>query len=478
MLTKRSSAHLMKQDMRGHDFSGTDLSDLKAKDYNFFEAIFGGCNIRGWRVAESIFQHTDFAESRIDDCRFEESSFDHSDFVGSEIRDCVFRRCSFQNAEWRDVTFLNVQFQQCVFRNTTTSLARFVDCEFDRSSSSSFVGSSKRYNTFARSFFHLPADEVEFLKLNFGIRAAGHHDAIDVDILYDPLFSAAVDYYNGTPIVGRPLRKLLNAIESMAVESPPQSLFRLKYAIDICRLLIDVDEISILATQYIHDRVHELLSRVRDSAVLLELVAVLALLRLKLREKIAFAEQELAGIDSTAVGLLRCHFEFEMNYPRDAVDDFAVAFAVFCNHNDDAMRVDGYRTGSTIFDILTELATPIIQGLRLIYYYLPKATVTVESAAKLKEASTALMKRQPKSSERRVSTKTSQSSKKKGARKNSKREIASSGPPLSSTALTIPASDVLAPPTGEAKEVQVIVRVARERVIAMGGRVEVHVLLQ
>jgi hypothetical protein len=472
MLTRKSAHTPIKQDMRGHDFSGTDLEKLQARDYNFFEAIFAGCSIRGWRIAESIFQHTDFAEARLEDCRFEESSFDHADFVGTEIRNTLFRRCSFQNGEWRDVTFINVQFVQCVFRNTTTSLARFIRCDFDRSSSNSFASESKRYNVFADTKFYLDRDKFDFLKLNFGIRAETFDERFDADMVKEPLFGAAVDYYGGAPVTGRLLRKLITAIDSMARESPPTSLFRLKYSLDIYRTFIDAGEISIFAIQYTHDHVMQSIETVRDSVVLLEFVAFLALLRLKLRERIDAAESNLASVDDITASLIRLHFEFAETYSRENVRLFANTLAQSLLYPVETVHIERYQAGSTIVDLLMELAAPLVEVVRFIYYYLPKATVTVESAAKLKEASTALVKRAPKEPE--VAENVARAKKSRSGRKRT----GPAGDSGSSTALTVPALEVLKPATGETKQVQVVVSIVRDQVLAVGGTVEVRVLLQ
>jgi hypothetical protein len=323
MPSKKNLSVSLVPDMRGHDLSGRDLTGLRARDYNFFEAIFNGCTLRSWHVAESVFQHADFAETHLIDCTFDASSFDHSDFVAAEVRDSVFRRCTFQNAEWRDVTFINVRFQQCVFRNTTTTLAKFVNCTFDRSSSSSFVGPSKRYNTYTGSTFYMSSAEIGFLRLNFGVRNHDSNDDAGGELTADPLFGAAVDYYNGSPVAGRTLAKIVTVLHSLIESSPPRSPFLLKYVINICESLIASDELSVFAMEYVHDEVHDNFNAIRDTSVLLDIVAFMTLLRLKIRERIADIATDLSAVDRSMMAPLRCHLIFAARFPEYSIREFA-----------------------------------------------------------------------------------------------------------------------------------------------------------
>lgn len=462
-IVKRPKVSL-RSDMRGADLSGTDLDGLKARDYNFFEAIFNGCRIERWRVAESVFQHAEFSETSFRDCTFEESSFDHSDFVSSTIENCSFIRCTFQNAEWRDAIFIGVKFRQCVFRNTTSSLARFVDCDFDRSSSSSFVSPSKRFNLFSDTKFHLEAENIDFLRTSFGIVG---DEPVSSHAIDDPLFSLSVERYNRDLRPATAVRKVLAALEPLIAAQPLPSPFRLRYALAIARQLIDERELSLLAVKYFHDQMQVLLNAVRDSSVLLEVLGFIATLRISIAEQLAAIDRLMSNVDPEGT-VTRCELTFALDFPRHSLDDFVDTLAVFSNIENHNLSLRTYYIASTFAEIVLAATAPILTFLRFLHAALANAEVIVKDVKKLKQdstgndlAGTALVpsRRPAVVQPRRKSPATRQRSK-------------------ASTKLSVdPAVALRSEPVG-ADDIQVVVRVAREKVLAVGGPVRVVVLLQ
>jgi len=443
---------------QGEDFSGLDFDEARLNGQNFFESIFNGCDFKNIRVAQSIFQHAEFTESKFQKCTFEDTSFDHSDFVLSDISNCKFLRCSFQNAEWRDAAFTDVVFRQCIFRNTTTSLSHFRRCSFDSASAASFAGKSKRFSLFSETNFDLPKGELEFLRTNYGL--IGHETADTFVESGDPFFDLSYLRFTNR-FTSREFDDLfvecLGAVTNRGISA---NRLRLKYLCEICKLCIEENLVSVFGMQLLERRLSEEAHVISDRSHLLEIFGLIVTINAAINERISEIDRESSDLKQIGPSSLRINIAFERNYDRESVQQYARQLADYCGIGGEKIRIDNFRTGSTLADFLITAPALVLDVFRFLRYSLPLATVSLIQAKKLKAAVTDLSKPA-------VATKTVRRSRsRKKASGASKRELSLSKNSVTGAVLS-----------EEAAQIQIHVDAVKEQVLLVDGKVRITISL-
>ena len=447
---------------QAQDFSGLDFRDLAVDDQNFFESIFNGCTFQGFRSSQSIFQHAEFTETNFRECVVEDTSFDHADFVLAELQDCVFTRCSFQNGEWRDTVFRRVTFRQCIFRNTTTSLIRFVECSFDDASAASFVGTSKRFSLFSNTAFRLPTEHVEFLLTNYGLTAS---DAQSVDSADtgDALFDLAKAHYRGDLPSKSFYSRVTGALATLVAGAHPQQRLELRYLVEICRLWLDEERLSIFGIRLLEATASRMAASTEDRDHALELVGLVFSLRLALRNRLAHVDARVAQISMPQRSRLQLKLEFENTYDRGAIEKYLSLLRNYCRLSDKDVTLAAFAHGSTIVDVVVASMVSVPELFRFIGYSLSLATMTVRKFGQLKRAY----------SDAGSSSRKSVSPFPKSTRRSTALAKARD---LSVSAASVASEMVGTRPPG-AGPIEVFVDTAKERVLVVDGRVRVTILL-
>jgi Pentapeptide repeats (9 copies) len=464
-------------DLKGKDFSGSEVIQSQFRQRNFFEAIFNGCNIRGVMAQECVFQHTEFTESHVIDSTFEDTSFDHSDFVLSLLRKVRFIRCTFQNAEWRDTLFDHVEFRQCVFRNTTASLLQFRQCRFDPISSNSFVGPSKRFNTFGDCVFDLQPDQVDFLRTNFGLYLSdpvrelqgGGRDAMFALSLYEAEGSLSAKTFAG----------LLNdELQRVLAEVMPGRVLSLRHLVAITRLLVEQNRFSVLAIQYLHERISSLAVHASDQNALLELASLLMALQLALRERMDTVSLELAQLPQIKATQLCCTVVFASNVDSESARRYVDMVCSLASIDLAHVTIRSVRPGSTVVDFLVAAPVFIPILVRAIKYSLASATLILKEATALKRQiiryrSTGAIPKIPSYSHPRSSSLPAS----RGPGKAKKVPLVVP-PTVSSLALRQPGAairEVLQGPSEESREIALFVRTHGSTVLSVEGPAEITI---
>ena len=105
------------------------------------------------------------------------------------------------------------------------------------------VGASKRFCLFSSTVFRLPLDQLDFLKVNFGIEGLPPIDLPEAR-KDDPLFELAIRRYAGQLTDQDFYRLVLDAFGRIAIAPPNGERLRLRYLTEICRVLIGENALS------------------------------------------------------------------------------------------------------------------------------------------------------------------------------------------------------------------------------------------
>lgn len=89
------------------DFSGADFTGAIIKSTSFLKNL----------ISDTIWSHTSFIESQLDDIVFE-----------GKIEDCYFENCSFDRVTFQNSTLLNTFFKH----NRKLKKIKFIDCKMDK----------------------------------------------------------------------------------------------------------------------------------------------------------------------------------------------------------------------------------------------------------------------------------------------------------------------------------------------------------
>lgn len=443
--------------VQGKDYSGENFAGDSIRCQNFFESIFNGSHLSRIRASQSIFQHVEFTETRFSACAFEDSSFDHSDFVLAGIKNSRFLRCSFQNAEWRDVIFENVQFRQCIFRNTTTSLVRFRKCSFDQASAENFVGSARRFTLFSNTDFELASQHLDFLRLNFGIRANAPSPVRPIGV--DPLFEISLRRFDGSLSPVDLHRLFIEGLGQMLGHPEIPHRLLLRYLSEICKTCLEEDFLSVFAIQLFHDSIAQRAVFINDSEEGLDILSLVLALRVALRERITAIEEEVAEYRGQEVSKLKIQMLFENTYSRSEIEQYLGHLAAYCAMGPTAIKVDVFKSGSTFVDLSVTVATYLMDVVRFLRYSLPMAKVTLSEAGKVKKEFGRLVA----PSVKRAPTKRTGTRSRAMVRKVEHH-------PTQSTA-----SEIMGEQLESAKPIEVFVDAIREQVLVVNGKVRVTI---
>jgi len=444
-------------DAQGKDLSGSEFVGVVLNRRNCFESIFNGCVFTGVHANQSIFQHAEFTETTFRNCTFEDSSFDHSDFVLASFSNCRFARCSFQNAEWRQSEFSSSVFEQCIFRNTTTSLVQFLACHFDDPSSLNFIGNSKRYSLFSGGSFHLPHSEVAFLRTNFGLVADASENVAGLEPVNDPLFQISRERYHRALTPLNLYRLALRAISDLGGNDANPMLLRFQYVTGICRLLLHEDFFSVFSIKALEKALSEEASRLRSQDQMLELFNILLTFRLGLRQRVNAIEDELTKCPSRPSLALKVFLEFEETFSRPQIDEYLALLAQYCAIANSSIDLRRFEQGSTFVEFVLGSKTLLVEVLRFLKYSMPIVTCTLKEAGKSRKAFAELKSPKPELVRRA----------KKQRRRQSRTET------LSQSVV----SEITGTNLQESAQIEVFVDKAKERVLVVGGKVKVTILL-
>jgi pentapeptide repeat protein len=461
-ISKPRSGEDLGADLRGaqdKDFSGLDFHNRSIRCQTFFESTFNGCILDRILATQSIFQHAEFTETQFSECLFEDTSFDHSDFVLADISGSEFIRCSFQNAEWRDASFHNVRFRQCIFRNTTTSLTHFKDCFFDEASAASFVGTTKRFSLFSGTDFYLPHEETDFLRANFGLESKTPVSLPTIDA-NDHLFDLSLRRFAGILTAEGFHRLILSSLSDIIGDRDVPHRLSLRYVAEICKVCVEEGLISVFGIQLLHAALSREASTIRNRDEGLELLSLVLALRLALREGIEEVEEQLRDIPHASTQKLRLLLEFDDTYDRAALEDYLDQMATYCQLPATGIVIERLTEGSTIVDVAIVAATYVTDIFRFIKYSLSLATVTLTQAGKLRKEYSRL-------------TEGAKAKASKPARQSSKNPKAQPAVQLAQHA----AAEIIGTRLESVKPIEVFVDTSRERVLVVGGKVRVTIIL-
>jgi uncharacterized protein YjbI with pentapeptide repeats len=448
--------------IQGEDLSGHDFLNSYAAGQNFFESTFNGCSFDNTHASQSIFQHAEFTETRFSECVFEDTSFDHSDFVMASLFDTQFIRCTFQNAEWRDTVFDTVRFQQCIFRNTTTSLTLFRNCSFDLASAASFIGPSKRFSVFSNTTFHLPSSQVSFLLTNYGI-SAPEATSSTADENIDPLFRLSLLRYSGRLTSSHFYRSALDALLLMTSGLPRANRLKMSYLASICNSSLEENRLSVFTIKLLESAFSDIASRVIDRDQALQLFSLILNLRLALRQQIADISTDIA-IMPAVPSKMRLKMHFENEYHKAELQDYLQQMANYCGISSDLVVLENVQRGSTIAEAIVAAPILVTEVVRFIRYSLSLATVTVLQGAKLRKAFTSLTG--AGTARKRIATP------KTGGRSRTLRGSKKAGQSMG--AIT---SEMVGIKSDEAKQIEIFVDKAKDRILVVDGRVRVSISL-
>jgi hypothetical protein len=212
--------------------------------------------------------------------------------------------------------------------------------------------------------------------------------------------------------------------------------------------------------QLLERRLSEEAHVISDRSHLLEIFGLIVTINAAINERISEIDRESSDLKQIGPSSLRINIAFERNYDRESVQQYAHQLADYCGIGGEGIRIDNFRTGSTLADFLITAPALVLDVFRFLRYSLPLATVSLIQAKKLKAAVTDLSKPA-------AATKTVRRSRgRKKASGASKRELSLSKNSVMGAVLS-----------EEAAQIQIHVDAVKEQVLLVDGKVRITISL-
>lgn len=362
-----------------NDFSGNDFAHCLADSIKYDYSFFKGCDFASIRFLNCSMNHIEFDESSFNNnCEMINCSLQSSDFIYNNFENVTFNNCNFDNGEWRESAFNNVTFTNCTFNSTTINLCTFSNCYFDELSAQSFHGTSKTFNLFILTDFHL--FDIKFLESNFGLLGKqmieGKINQPDNSSLF---YDLSIMYYQNLLTNKIFIEKVLNILNAFSLQETKNFQVKIKFLSNIV-IYTSKNNLSVFQMYYLSDLLYKGMSSIQNQLFLLEVMKMFTSLRSEISMKMNTIDKYASGFrDVNKSDDYRVEVYFEKSFSQEHIESFISAVCISTNTSRSDIQLLEYKIGSTYIDLMISKIIPVALLFHAINYLLPEVSVVLKN---------------------------------------------------------------------------------------------------